>query len=86
MSLLFALPTQPSSLRKQGPITTGGNNFYSLLVVFLFQQHLPRSMGPCFRRDDDEIQIDPRTSDAVSKAGFLQAAGRKMRGECYKAA
>jgi hypothetical protein len=44
------IPNLTSSLRKQGPITTGFNGY---------KRHLPpglnertRRMGPCFRRDD----------------------------------
>src|SRR6267142_7200205 len=44
----------PSSLRTQGPITTGRNCLMRSLISCLFQQQQPRSMGPCFRRDDAE--------------------------------
>src|SRR5438045_1918748 len=45
-----------SSLRKQGPITTGRNWFMRSLLSCHFQQQRPRRMGPCFRRDDSNSE------------------------------
>src|SRR5260370_37856655 len=46
------LSRSSSSLRKQGPITTGRADFYQPLAVLSFPKQPSRSMGPCFRRDD----------------------------------
>src|ERR1700730_16049724 len=40
-----------SSLRKQGPITTGGSGYGRRRPSC--HNEGPRSMGPCFRRDDE---------------------------------
>ena len=37
-------------------MTTGGNCFCTLVVVFFFQQHPPRRMSPCVRRDDVKFE------------------------------
>src|SRR5260370_521899 len=46
------LSRSSSSLRKQGPITTGRADFYQPLAILSFPKQPSRSMGPCFRRDD----------------------------------
>ena len=43
-----------SSLRTQGPITTG-RRCLNEVVEQHFQNELPRRMGPCVRRDDGEV-------------------------------
>ncbi|MHC2253021.1 hypothetical protein ACVILK_002713 [Bradyrhizobium embrapense] len=50
MVSLFARFLLPSSLRKQGPITTTGYWRNERLPVCLIEG--PRRIGPCFRRDD----------------------------------
>src|SRR5258708_34281256 len=55
-----------SSLRKQGPITTGFSCCGEAVEQRLSKQ-TPRRMGPCFRRDDEE-QAYPGGSEAKSGA------------------
>ena len=43
-----------------GPISRGRSCFCTLVVVFLFQQHPPRRMGPGVRRDDERKLRRPR--------------------------
>jgi len=44
-----------SSLRKQGPITIDVDKEERRLPAC--PQHGPRRMGPCFRRDDDVVDV-----------------------------
>src|SRR5258707_9308932 len=45
-----------SSLRKQGPITTGFS-YCGEAVEQRLSKQTPRRMGPCFRRDDEEYGV-----------------------------
>jgi hypothetical protein len=54
-------PTPPSSLRKQGPITTGLYCCAKAVERRLSKQR-PRRMGPCFRRDDELRASTPLSS------------------------
>jgi len=40
---------------RRDPITTGAGCFCTQVVVFHFQQQWPRRMGPCVRRDDEDM-------------------------------
>src|SRR5215218_3345674 len=46
-----------SSLRTQRPIRRGGH--FACAGGYLFQQQRPVVMGPCVRRDDDELWRSP---------------------------
>jgi hypothetical protein len=60
----------PSSLRTQGPITTGSSILRAGRSI-VFQQQRPRSMGPCFRRDDVVRERRPHNSRAFENANEL---------------
>src|ERR1700730_17303971 len=66
-----------SSLRKQGPIPTGG---YCCPGRWLrLSLEIPRRMGPCFRRDDAEVILTNHPQSACLGATASQQTSGKQR-------
>ena len=65
-----------SSLRKQGPITTGFRRCAKAVGQHL-SKHPPRRMGPCFRRDDELPRQNPQHCRSPDGA-------KRNPGQCHK--